>query len=354
MEKTSSGSSSSRFNEAALRFAAVALVVPLLSGCATYTRIAPDGEARSMPSRTEAPPLRVVQCIVESYNESAAFQRGGTAERHRTVPGVQTVLETAAPGWFSSDRNAQPLVVKIRSEAGAPDDFLLNVGVFPGAATLATIPIFSSMPIRIGVSIQLGPGEWSEAETLPGREETILFNPVSQLIFSWFLSEEKGWQRERNDPMTAYGSRSEMFSPAAYMQGNSGFVRLLAERIVAAWERLPTLQRARARQNPVAWKLLEEIQPQNGYVVGPGGGEVPVPGPKRPVGPPILSDSGYDTSSHRGFVAFRRNGTEPVAALLWVRRVAIPALVGKGKSIRILGESTAGDESVRIEFEVLP
>jgi len=354
MEKTSSGSSSNRFSEAAFRFAVIAFVVPLLSGCATYTRIAPDGDPRNIPPRTEAPPLRVVQCIVESYNEGTAFLRGGTAERHRTVPGVQPVLETAATDWFSTNPNAQPLVVKIRSEATAPDDFLLNGGVLPGAVTLATIPIFSAMPIRIGVSIQLGPGEWSEAEMRPGREETILFNPVSQLIFSWFLSEEKGWQRERNDPMAAYGSRSEMFSPVAYMQGNSSFARLLAERIVAAWEDLPPLQRAKARKNPVAWKLLEEIQPRNAPIAGPGGAEVPVPGSKRPAGQPILSDSGYDPSSHRAFIAFRRNGTEPVAALRWAREIAIPALVGKEKNIRILGESTTGDESVRIEFEALP
>ncbi len=366
MGKTSSKLNSSPFSRAALPIAAFALSVLLSSGCA-YTRIALDCPFGDIPARTGEPDLHVVRCLVETHNDGVAFYRrtdGRVTERE--VPGVQAALQSVDPRWFSTAPDAQPVVVKIRAEAGAEvmghssSGFLLTL---PAAATLATIPIYSPLQIRLGVSIQLGPGEWSDAEMLPGREDTVWFNPVSQLLFSWFLREKDGWQRQRDDPMTSYDSQAEKFSPAAYLSGgadgtkaNPTFARLLAERIVAAWSALSPPERRKAMANPMARKRLEELRPLGANSKPPRMVEVPVPvSPDTPavVSPPSVADSSYDSRTRRGFVAFRRNGTEPIAALIWARERAIPNLVGKGSSIRILEESLNPDGTVRLLFEVI-
>ena len=366
MEKTSSESNSSWFSRpVALQIAVVALSVTLSSGCA-YTRIALDGITGDIPARTGEPPLHVVQCLVETHHDGVAFyQSSGDRGAERDVPGVQRTLQAADPRWFSTTADAQPVIVKIRAESGkevmTPDDSGFWIAI-PAAATLATIPIYSPLEIRLGVSIQLGPGEWSDAEMLPGREDMVWFNPVSQLLFSWFLREKNGWQRQRDDPMTSYGSQAEKFSPAAYLLGGEGkakanpvFARLLAERIVDAWSDLSPPERRKAMANPMAQKKLEELCP-----VAPGSAtsritEVPVPAPPGAlsvVSPPSVVGSNYDSQSGRGFVVFRRNGTEPIAAHLWARKQVIPDLVGKGRPIRILEETSEPNGTVRISFEV--
>ena len=365
MAKTSSESNSSWFSRATLPIAVLVHSLVLSSGCA-YTRIALDDSTGNIPARTDDPPLHVVQCLVEKHNDGIAFyQKSNDRITEREVPGVQAALQSAEPHWFSTASDAQPVIVKIRAEAGAEvmghssSGFLLTL---PAAATLATIPIYSPLQIRLGVSIQLGPGEWSDAEMLPGREDTVWFNPVSQLLFSWFLSEKAGWQRQRDDPMTSYDSQAEKFSPAAYLQGgadgtkaNPAFARLLAERIVAAWSDLSPPERRKAMANPMARKKLEELRPfdMNADESVPTDVPVPVPPDVRPVvSPPSVVDSDYDSQSRRGFVEFRRNETEHIAALRWAREKAIPDLVGKESSIRILEEGAKPDGTVRITFEV--
>ena len=347
-----------------LRFAVASLVAPLLSGCA-YTRIALEDDQREVPARTEGPPLQVVQCVVETHNNGVRFGPATGARTERDVHGVQSALEAAEPRWFSTAPDAQPIIVKIRAEAGHeimnPSDpgFWL---VLPAGATLATIPIYAPLQIRLGVSIQLGPGEWSDARMLSGREDLVVFNPASALLFSWVLREKNGWRRKRD--AQGLSSQAESFTPLGYLEGGNGrkvanphFARSLAEQIVAAWTNLSPPEHRRAMGNPVARKRLESLRPLDPTAVRGGitGVSIPVSTDLPAAVPaPKLVDSGYDPSSRRGFVEFHRNGTEPIAALRWARETAISDLIGKGKNIHILNEGAKDGDRVRIEFETIP
>ena len=360
MEKTSSKSSSSHFSKLAFCFAEIAVVVPLLSGCA-YTRIVLNGEQTTMPDHADVTPLRVVQCIIETHNETTG------SRKEIVAPDVQSALEASKPLWFSTVREAQPVVVKLRTDSinsitdSGPDARFWLLEFLP-AGSLCVIPAYFRRSVHLGLSIQLGPGEWSDAWTFRGRQDTVSFNPVTALIFSWFLCEDAGWIRAENssqksilvgafDPSLFLGERNDKAG------ANPRFADMLANMIVDAWLTLSPSERRKAKNNPVARKLFKESGQQDCKTGEQESIGVPVPVPSGRIAsfsPPSLVDSGFDASSRRGFVVFRRNDAESVAALGWARRTVIPKLTGNGRNVRILDESTIQDGVVRIEFEALP
>lgn len=359
MERASSGSNSKRSNRKTrrLRAAFVAAAVPLLSGCA-YSRIAVDGGVRPPPPPRNGERLEVVSCSVVTAKAGTDAWRTAAARktREREVPGIGPALRRTDPDWFSTGAGTIPVVVRLRADVDDTErstPFLLL-----SAASLGTIPGRAPIRFRLGASIQLGPGEWSDADPVPAQEDFLAFNPVSSLAFSWFLSEEDGWRRSGRFYRTAQDG--DRLSLSSYLQDgeerNEAFLRIVSSLVAGAWTDLSPAQRRKAARNPVAVRLWRERHLLDG---GDGGGDISVAvvGPpadaNAKIGDPIVLVRTFDPESRRGAVVFDPNGTERIRALKWIRENVLPELAGSGVPVRILGEDSSGADRVEIKFGAL-
>ena len=161
-------------------------------------------------------------------------------------------LEKTCPEWFSSGSGTVPVVVRLHADVD--DVERSSPFVLLSAASLFTAPGYSPLRFRLGASIGLGPGEWSDADSIPAREDFLIFNPVSSLAFSWFLSEEGGWRRAARLDRTSQDENR--VSVAFYLQGgeerNDAFLRIVSSLVAKAWTDLSPAQRRKAAENPVA------------------------------------------------------------------------------------------------------
>lgn len=353
MEKMLSASSLSRSSSGMLAWATwLVCALPFLGGCA-YSRIAQSGERMGLPPRGKEAPLHVVDFLVETHDD--AIHLGGARIQVRSIPGMGNTLEAEAPEWFATGPEAVPIIVKVRKDelktAGAvtPGDPAFWTRLV-GSLTLWTIPMYAPSDIRFGVFIQTGLGEWSDSAMVSGREELVVFNPASALLFSWFLPERTGWQSTLMDS-------SDLLSYVRKGSGangiNTGFASMLAERIVSAWNDLSPAERERVLSNPMAKRKKQELQPW--VSEGADRTSIPVPGASEPaaLSGPVLISSSYNAASRRGTVSFQRNDMEQLAALGWARETVLSPAAGK-RNIRILREDSRENGVTTIEFEVVP
>ncbi len=370
MGRIASTSASRRWNRAftaAVALAACAVLLPC-GGC-TYSKIAVADGAATRPAAMEGEPLHVVELTVETRAETelSPFETG--RRREATVPGIQRELQTACAGRFSSGSGTLPVVVRLRTDLVEE-----NVGIgrllanLPAAATLYTIPGHDSRKLRMGVSIQLGIGKWSDAETTAATESMLTFNPLANALFSGFLSRENGWQRKGRSPgpdsIETWGTYATdaPFSVVEYLQGPDGanpeFAKWLAVRIADAWDDLLPAEKREARNNPVARKKLEELRSHAAPGAAANREVVPVPVPAPPGGEAPLAkarvlDEGFDRTTRRGFVVFAPEDEGHLRAMEWIRGKVVPRLAGEGSKVRFLSESTVEEGVFRIEFEAV-
>ncbi len=357
MERASPRSSSKRSARPLRPASAIAAsAVLLLSGCA-YSRIAVDGGVRPPPPPENGKRLEVVFLSVVTAKAGTDTWRTAAARKTKEleVPDMGPALEKTCPEWFSSGSGTVPVVVRLRADVD--DVERSSPFVLLSAASLFTVPGYSPLRFRLGASIGLGPGEWSDADSIPAREDFLIFNPVSSLAFSWFLSEEGGWRRAARLDRTSQDENR--VSVAFYLQGgeerNDAFLRIVSSLVAKAWTDLSPAQRRKAAENPVAIKLWHERHPLGG---GDGGDDVPIPdpqpGPNGKKGDPVVRDRTFDPESRRGTVVVDRNGTEPIRALKWIRENVLPELAGPGVPVRILDEKILpGGDQVEIKFKAL-
>lgn len=347
MEKTLFESNSRRSSRRHVTPALLlALAIPFLDGCA-YSRIALTGRRNEAPENTVGSRLHVVDFIVETHDGSGKVREQSISDVGRTLSAVDT-------NWFSTDSSAVPIVVKSRV------DLLSTGGTTPGdpvfwtclagSLSLGTIPMYWRSDLRLGLYIQLGPGEWSDSRMIPGQEDVLIFNPASALLFSWVLPESSGWQR-------GAGGAADLLPYLREGSGefriNQGFATILAEQIVCEWNNLSLAERRKALKNPVAIRKKQELRPWAEEATTRTAVEISRPSEPVAVSEPVLVSSSYDKSTRRGSISFRRNGAEPLTALRWARETVVPRIVGPA-NIRILREDTRTGGVTTIEFEVLP
>lgn len=365
---------------------AVAFALPFSTGCASYSRIVVSGESNAIPNDSGGPRLCVVDCVLETRRTLAVApgEKGGTSVTH--VPGIQPALQAARPEWFASDESAIPIVVKLRSVVTAMWGFKSMGGCVLGPAssvvamcTLGTVPTggWPGPVFEMNVSIQLDPGGWSDSAIVEACQENFTINKISDPLFGFMHSPEKGWQRVHADngsvhdedmqanEQSPFATPHGQFTLLTYLKHGDGpggtnpvFAKFLANEIVKTWTSLSSADKRSVRRNPVALKKFQEVHPETGRAASSSNTSVAVPAQVAgnaavAASTPSVAGYGYVEASGRGFVEFARNGTEHLAALKWAREQIIPKLTGKGAQIRIDSEKTLENGNSRIDFEVV-
>ncbi len=382
MKRTSFRSNSRRFSSVGI---AACLALAFLTGCTTYCRLATPEGTSPISNEADGPRLCVVDCLLETRRTLAVApgEQGGTSVAH--VPGIQPALQASRPEWFASDESAIPIVVKLRTVVMS----MYGFGSFGGCAlgvansvafvcTLGTVPGGWPGPIfEMDVSIQLDPGGWSDSTIVELCQESFVANALSASLLSFMHSPEKGWQRVHDDngsvededmkanEQSPFATPQGQFSLLPYLKHGDGpgganpvFAKFIADEIVKTWTSLSSADKRSVRRNPVALKRYQEVHPETRGIATSSNTSVAVPAQaagdaSAAASAPSVASYGYVEASRRGFVEFRKNGTEHLAALRWAREEIVPKLTGKGAQIRIIAEKTLENGNSRIEFEVV-
>lgn len=369
-----------------------AFSVFLANGCA-YTRISAKGVDAdvSRPSGISGP-LFVTELKMDfelpnqdliGYEMDFGFPDNVFSTNY---PAPQTIFAKAAPDVFSDSADATPVVVRLlsREERGGWDEMAKMPGMLLGGATLFTIPWAQTTGRwETEVSVQLGPGIWSDSTTHVCKERMWVFNPISGLFLVWFFPESSGWA---HPPETGNGTFASIENggdcvwliartgnpyskngrkwfpyriwPWNHFKsaGSDHFVRLLGSMIVETIDGLSDAELDSLKNNPVAWQQYQKISPF---------GEANTMGGKRRVSVGGVSSGGestelprvleknYDETTRRGRVKLSDTGSDHLNTLKYVRDQVLPSIAGAERSVRILRESSLEDGAFLIEFEVV-
>lgn len=373
----------------AAKAAILASAVAFSGGCA-YNRVCVKGmdPGVSRPAGLSGP-LFVTELTMDfelptQYRDGPAIDFGLPGNVFSTnYPSPQVALEKAAPEVFADSADATPIAVRLRSREKRGDwDALAEFpGMLLGGLTLFTIPWGrTSGAWEVELSVQLGPGVWSDSPAHLCKERAWFFNPITGIFLAWFFPESKGWEPPPRSPFAPIGQGGDcVWLPAmgrnAYNQpakilwplrvwpwsrltppANDHFVRLLGAMVVEAIDNLSESDLDALKNNPVAWKQYQRMSPFGEANAGGGKRAVAIGGnPSGNVGPkgPTVLEKRYDEATRRGFVKLANDGSDSIRTLKHVRENELPALVGRDASIRILGESTPERGVIQIDFEVV-
>lgn len=333
----------------------------IVSGCATYVRVYTPDTMNTTPKEDEDPKFCIVDCTLETLNKPTVFP-GDTADTSTQVNGIQPAFQAANPEWFSNDSDAIPICVKIRARIGALYGF---PRLCLGGLTLDVVPALSGFDFDLSTLIQLGPGEWSDSKAVEAKREVMYVNYVSLLLCPSLTASEKGWRKlnDQDDYLNGedvllWRELKEADATGRLGGTNPYFAKILAKEIVRTWQGLSPWEKQRVKTNPVGVKLKAELYPETKSLISSSNAGVAVPmTPLNQSGPssdaPSVVGYGYGKSTRRGYVEFRKNGVEHLAALKWARETAIPKVAGDGAVIRIVSETTLENGNSRIDFEVM-
>lgn len=373
----------------AVKAAILASAVAFSGGCA-YTRVS----IADMDSRVSRPagisgPLFVTELKMDfelptQHRDGPVIDFGLPGNVFSTnYPSPQVALEKATPKVFADSADATPIVVRLQSreKQGDWDELAKLPGMLLGGLTLFTIPWGRTTGSwEVELSVQLGPGVWSDSPKHLCKERDWFFNPVTGIFLAWFFPESKGWKPPPRTPFApigqdgdcvwlsamgrnAYNERANILWPVRVWPwrrltppANDHFVRLLGAMVVEAINNLSDSDLDALKNNPVAWRQYQQMSPfgaanaEGGKRIVAIGGD---PSEKaEPKGPTML-EKRYDGTTRRGFIKLADDGSDPIRTLKYVRENTLPALVGRDRPIRILGESTPEPGVVQIDFEVV-